>query len=212
MSWQVVRFDDVAPQPWRNGGGVTRELLAWPNAADWQVRISVADITADGPFSSFPGVDRWFAVLMGEGVWLGQPPRAVRGADDAVGFSGESAPDCRLIAGATRDLNLMLRRDRATGVMRRFAVQGTEQALFTDSTAAATATASASATALMAVFSQGGGRLREAAGEVLVLPPMSLAWRIAAAPLQASYYFAASSAQHDFELCCALSPAGALNS
>ena len=27
---------DVAPQPWRNGGGVTRELLAWPAAGDWR--------------------------------------------------------------------------------------------------------------------------------------------------------------------------------
>jgi environmental stress-induced protein Ves len=41
--------------PWKNGGGVTRELLAWPGGGDWQVRISVAEIEADGPFSSFPG-------------------------------------------------------------------------------------------------------------------------------------------------------------
>ena len=29
---------DVAPQAWRNGGGSTRELLAWPAGADWRLR------------------------------------------------------------------------------------------------------------------------------------------------------------------------------
>jgi len=29
--------------PWRNGGGVTRELLAWPDSKDWALRVSVAD-------------------------------------------------------------------------------------------------------------------------------------------------------------------------
>ena len=38
----------VAPQPWRNGGGRTRELLAWPDAQAWSVRISLAEIEAEG--------------------------------------------------------------------------------------------------------------------------------------------------------------------
>ena len=28
--WQVVSAQEVAAQRWRNGGGWTRELLAWP--------------------------------------------------------------------------------------------------------------------------------------------------------------------------------------
>ena len=60
---RIVALADVPPTAWKNGGGVTRELLAWPPGDDWQVRISVAEITADGPFSSFPGVARWFSVL-----------------------------------------------------------------------------------------------------------------------------------------------------
>ena len=55
MTLNVVRLEDAAPQAWRNGGGVTRELLTWPNADDWIVRLSVADIEKDGPFSAFPG-------------------------------------------------------------------------------------------------------------------------------------------------------------
>src|SRR6218665_1188986 len=70
MSWSVVCANDVAPQRWKNDGGWTRELLAWPHPADWALRISVADIEADGPFSAFEGVQRWFAVLAGAGVRL----------------------------------------------------------------------------------------------------------------------------------------------
>lgn len=101
----------VAPQPWRNGGGVTRELLAWPDAADWQLRLSLADIAADGPFSRYDGVQRWIAVLSSAGIWLdiaGQ--RHVLGPGDApLQFDGAAAVDCRLRAGPSRDVNLMLR-------------------------------------------------------------------------------------------------------
>ena len=44
----------MLPQPWRNGGGRTRELLVWPagdglgGTTDWQLRVSVADITKNG--------------------------------------------------------------------------------------------------------------------------------------------------------------------
>ena len=68
--WQLVRLADAAPVPWRNGGGTTRELAAFPGATRWQWRISVADVVQAGPFSKFPGVSRWFAVLDGAGVRL----------------------------------------------------------------------------------------------------------------------------------------------
>ena len=60
----------VEPERWANGGGWTRTLLAWPDPARWALRISVADVEQAGPFSVFPGVDRWFAVLEGDGVRL----------------------------------------------------------------------------------------------------------------------------------------------
>jgi hypothetical protein len=107
-----IPVDATAPQPWRNGGGVTRELLAWPAADDWRVRVSVADIESDGRFSSFPGVQRWFAVLQGAGVDLavdGATHRCLR-TDAPFRFDGGSVTTCRLVDGPTRDLNLMLRR------------------------------------------------------------------------------------------------------
>ena len=113
----LVRASDTAPVPWKNGGGVTRELLRLPadGADDWTLRISVADIAADGPFSSFEGVTRWFAVLEGPGVRLRWPRRAVHlhPGDAPLCFDGADAPDCTLLGAATRDLNVMVRRDRA---------------------------------------------------------------------------------------------------
>jgi environmental stress-induced protein Ves len=111
MTIHLVELSNATPEPWRNGGGVTRELLAWPpgSGADWLVRVSVADIDRDGPFSPFPGIQRCFAVLEGTGVVLdfsgiGQP---MTSASAALSFDGAAAPDCRLINGPTRDLNLM---------------------------------------------------------------------------------------------------------
>jgi environmental stress-induced protein Ves len=108
----VVLLCDCPFVPWRNGGGRTRELLAWPNADNWQVRVSVAEIEVDGPFSPFPGIERAFAVLEGAGVVLTLPTREVQlGPHDnaALHFDGAAAPACRLVDGPTRDLNLMVR-------------------------------------------------------------------------------------------------------
>jgi len=101
---------DVPPQPWRNGGGMTRELLARPADAHWRVRVSVADVTRDGPFSPCPGVERWFAVLDGAGIvlHLAGGARTLAPGDAPLRFAGEAAPRCTLVGGPTRDLNLML--------------------------------------------------------------------------------------------------------
>jgi uncharacterized protein len=117
----VVRIDDCSLVPWRNGGGRTRELLAWPRTDDWLLRVSVAEIEADGPFSSFDGIERCFAVLSGAGVVLSLPQGDVRltADDDAVSFAGEASPMCRLIDGPTRDLNLMVRRGAGRASMQR---------------------------------------------------------------------------------------------
>ena len=108
---RLIRCADVAAQPWRNGGGITRELLTWPPGPDWRLRLSVADIQTDGPFSRFEGVQRWCVVLDGAGVELqiaGQPQHLT--PDSApLRFSGDAPTECRLIDGPTRDLNLMLR-------------------------------------------------------------------------------------------------------
>lgn len=109
MNPVVVTAASIAPQRWRNGGGQTRELFTWPAQGPWQLRISRADIDADGPFSAFPGATRWFAVLHGHGValTLGDQRRELRVDGQAVCFDGAQAPPCQLLDGPTQDLNLM---------------------------------------------------------------------------------------------------------
>jgi environmental stress-induced protein Ves len=112
----------VAPTPWRNGGGVTRELLRIPARGpataddDWLLRISLADITADGAFSAFDGITRWFSVISGAGVRLTWPTveRTAGPGDAPFEFDGADAPFCHLLDGSTRDLNVMVRRDLAS--------------------------------------------------------------------------------------------------
>ena len=120
MAWQVIQLRDIKPAPWRNGGGKTRELLAWPNAQAWIWRASVAEVAESGPFSSFMGAQRWFAVLDGDDVCL-----TVNGyihmlskSDPPLAFDGDLTTSCELLGGATQDFNLMVQ-GGATACMRR---------------------------------------------------------------------------------------------
>lgn len=114
-----LALDALAPQPWRNGGGVTRELAAFPTQAggrDFDWRVSVADIAADGPFSRFDGVDRRIVLLSGAGVRLtaqdGRFDHVLDAPGQSFAFAGEAPVRATLLGGATRGLNVMTRRGR----------------------------------------------------------------------------------------------------
>lgn len=108
-------------QPWKNGGGVTSEVLVHPSGAgfdDFVWRISIADVASDGPFSRFPGVDRVLTVLAGALDLVFAEGDPVRLSPNAAphGFAGDVACFGRLVAGPVRDLNVMVR--RGTGAAR----------------------------------------------------------------------------------------------
>lgn len=111
MIWRVIKLGDVAPTSWKNGGGTTRELVAWPDADTWVWRMSVAEVAKNGPFSRLDGVLRWFAVLGGAGVVLTHNgARHELNVDSApFCFDGGLPTACDLIDGATQDFNLMVR-------------------------------------------------------------------------------------------------------
>jgi environmental stress-induced protein Ves len=115
MSWELVPLAQVEPVPWHNGGGLTRELLAWPQRGNWSVRLSVAEVARDGPFSQLPGVRRWFAVLSGQGVRLriDGAVHEVRKSSMPLQFDGAARTECELLGGPTRDVNLMLKQGSA---------------------------------------------------------------------------------------------------
>ena len=108
--WHQIRLQDVPASLWKNGGGTTQSLICWPSPSQWVFRMSVARIDSDGPFSEFMGVERWFAVLRGNGVTLQFPDRRVvlGHKDPALQFSGETACQCSLTRGPTLDFNLMV--------------------------------------------------------------------------------------------------------
>lgn len=107
--------------PWKNGGGVTREIACHPpsaNIQDFDWRISIAHIARDGDFSVFAGVDRVITLLEGGGVQLNCTDGS---ADDRVlhaldtplqpfAFSGDAAVHGRLLNGDCHDFNVMTRR------------------------------------------------------------------------------------------------------
>jgi environmental stress-induced protein Ves len=111
---RILRAADRTATPWKNGGGVTREVAVWPPGAgmdDFEWRISLADVAADGPFSAFAGVDRVLTVIEGEGLVLDIDGRVTRlDALSPFAFPGEPSVAARLTAGTIRDLNVMVRR------------------------------------------------------------------------------------------------------
>ena len=102
---------------WKNGGGSTMEIAIFPPEAglmafDW--RISLATITADGPFSSFPGIDRSLMLVDGDSVQLtldGARKVVLNAAQPMLWFPGEAAVHAQ-VKGVTTDFNVMTRRDR----------------------------------------------------------------------------------------------------
>lgn len=123
----LIRGADLVATPWKNGGGVTREIAAFPEGAGLDAfvwRVSIAEVAQAGPFSRFAGIDRTLALLSGEGMMLDETDNSTGDVLktyvltqplDIARFAGESRIDARLVGGATRDFNLMVRRGAALG-------------------------------------------------------------------------------------------------
>lgn len=61
---------DYRTMPWANGRGTTIELLREQRADGAVVRLSMATVSEDGPFSIFPGIERNLTVIAGPGFLL----------------------------------------------------------------------------------------------------------------------------------------------
>lgn len=173
MSWRTIHLADVAATPWRNGGGLSRELVTWPTEGDWRWRVSVAEVVASGPFSYFEGITRWFAVLKGNGVVLtvrtpsdsaeaGACEHRLTVADPALCFDGGATTHCDVLDGSTQDFNLMVRNDCLPARLVR--VQGDLTVL-------------ASATKTIAVYAHQTGASVRFNSEEMFVPADTLVWR-----------------------------------
>ena len=113
MSIRIQHFGEHRQMPWKNGLGITREVISKPAShglAGFDWRISLATVGASGPFSVFPGVDRTIAVLQGDGMQLTvdghkEPPLTV--GSMPFPFSGDAEVDADCLGGETLDLNVM---------------------------------------------------------------------------------------------------------
>lgn len=73
-----MRFLSIPPESqttlaWRNGGGLTRQILRIGSESDYAWRASLARVDNSGPFSAFPGHVRVIALVEGGPLHLKFP-------------------------------------------------------------------------------------------------------------------------------------------
>ncbi|MES2150819.1 MAG: HutD family protein [Pseudomonadota bacterium] len=126
----LIPYAGLQATPWKNGGGSTTEIAIAPAGAgfsDFDWRLSLATISADGPFSVFPGVDRTLALVDGPGATLdfgGGRRMALDEDTPQIEFGGESEVQATLAGAASTDMNVMTRRARCSHRLGRRSLAG----------------------------------------------------------------------------------------
>ncbi|MDQ6715274.1 MAG: HutD family protein [Actinomycetota bacterium] len=118
----LVRFGDRTATPWKNGQGSTREIarrLLGGKGPHFVWRLSVADITHDADFSSFPGVERSAMLISGGGLVLevAGSPHELR-PFEPFSFDGGAETHARLTSGPASILNVMTVSNRMSASVR----------------------------------------------------------------------------------------------
>ncbi len=105
---RIVRMSELTATPWKNGGGVTREISAVRRDEALLWRLSLADVAKDGPFSNFDGFIRILTVIDGNGMELiGSSGTLYADYGEPVRFDGGLKIDAKLTDGPLRDFNLI---------------------------------------------------------------------------------------------------------
>jgi hypothetical protein len=124
MIGRILHSGDYERMPWKNGGGTTTEIWkAVSPAGEMLWRLSIADVASDGPFSEFPDIDRWIAVIEGDGMELTIEGIGAKRLDrryEPLLFPGDAKTRCRLLGGPIRDFNFMIRRTFGQGLLQVF--------------------------------------------------------------------------------------------
>jgi len=120
----ILRAADRRAVPWKNGGGLTREVAVHPPGSDlgsFDWRVSLAEVHQGGPFSTFQGVDRHLAVIAGrlELAIAGREVLTLAPDSAPVEFPGDQGASAELVQSAVSDLNVMTRRGRFVAQLRR---------------------------------------------------------------------------------------------
>ena len=113
---KLLEEKDYVRRTWKNGRGITSEiLLSPPGEENFDWRLSQATLVDSGPFSIFPGINRWLVLLKGNPVILKHTDREhTLELMTPYSFSGQEETWARVSAPGA-DFNLMLREGKATG-------------------------------------------------------------------------------------------------
>jgi uncharacterized protein len=116
LTMRIIRFSDLHETPWKNGGGISREVAIEGAGDDFVWRLSLADVAVDGLFSKFDGMQRVLTVIDGHGMELISSHSKLR-ADlyVPVRFDGAWEVMAKLKNGPLRDLNLIYDSERCIG-------------------------------------------------------------------------------------------------
>jgi len=110
VSGRVIAPDSWRAQPWKNGAGITHEIWRAPEHGDYDVRVSVAEVTQTGGFSQFPGYRRWSFLVGTAPIELAHRQVVhLVAAGDHIELPGEIALVANLPAGPTHLLNVLAR-------------------------------------------------------------------------------------------------------
>lgn len=111
---RLLSPSDFTAMPWQNGRGTTHEIARAPAGAKVEKgslwwRLSVAPVTEDGPFSSFPGLERALSLVEGRGFRIHRDGHAATNlrVGDVYVFSGSEAVTAELTHGAVKDLGVI---------------------------------------------------------------------------------------------------------
>ncbi len=105
---EILRYDDLVPRPWKNGGGITREIATGELNGTPVFRISRADVAQDGAFSDFAGLVRILTVVSESGMRLDHATGTMHARPwHPVRFDGALPVFARLEADGLTDLNLI---------------------------------------------------------------------------------------------------------
>ena len=104
---QFFSHDTIPATAWKNGGGVTREILRSPEGMPYR-RFSIADVGREGPFSKFEGLQRILTVTQGQGmILLGNEGKMDALRLNPVRFSGDEGILGSLPFGPIQDFNII---------------------------------------------------------------------------------------------------------
>jgi uncharacterized protein len=104
---RIIPRSQWREQPWKNAGGVTHEIVRWPDSGDYDLRVSLAEVTRPGPFSTFPGYRRWSILVSGELELVASDRVHHLAPGTLLELAGETAVTARLPAGPATLLNLL---------------------------------------------------------------------------------------------------------